>query len=133
MSLRGSPETLSRFASDLRRLPAVVAQKVAAAAAPQLTELVGESFDAGEDPYGNAWIEGADGQRVTLRKSGALAKGLQYVAIGTKLRMRLPVAYAKYQVGRRPVAPAQTKELPESYSRAIARTTVAVCREELGR
>lgn len=133
MSLTGNVATLSQFSSALRRLPVVVAQKVATAAAPVLTSLVADSFDAGEDPYGNAWIEGSQGQRVTLRKSGNLAKGLQYVATGTKLRMRLPVAYAKYQVGKRPVAPAQGSALPVEYSRALARTAVAVCREELGR
>lgn len=133
MSNAAALQSLARFSADLRRLPRVVAQQVATEAAPVLTALVQQSFNASEDPYGNLWSPGADGQRITLRKSGGLAKGLQYVAIGTKLRMRLAVSYAKYQVGKRRVSPAQGGALPVEYTRALHRTAVAVCKRELGR
>lgn len=124
--------SLQKFSADLRRLPTVVAQKVAAAAAPVLSELVQQTFNAGEDAYGNAWAPGAEGQRITLKKSGGLSRGLYYVAIGTRLRMRLAVAYAKYQVGKRPVAPRQGGALPTDYVRALQRVAVDVCKAELG-
>jgi hypothetical protein len=125
--------SLSAFSTNLRRLPTVVAQMVAAEAAPVLTALVAETFAASETAYGIPWTPGADGERVTLKKSGGLANGLQYVAIGTKLRLRLAVSYAKYQVGKRPVAPSQGGALPPAYSEALARAAVAVCKRELGR
>lgn len=125
--------SLSAFQANLRRLPTVVAQKVAEASAPVLTALTRASFDAGETAYGDAWSPSADGEKVTLRKSGALASKIQYVAIGTKLRVALGVSYAKYLVARRPITPRQGEPLPVAYSDALARTAVAVCRAEMGR
>jgi hypothetical protein len=125
--------SLTDFARDLRALPRVVAIKVAAAAAPVLTELAKQTFDASEEPDGKPWKPGAEGQVVTLRKTGDLAKYVKYVAIGTKLRVALGVAYAKYQIGRRPVFPRQEQGLPESYVEALARVAVAVVREEMHR
>jgi hypothetical protein len=123
--------SLSQFASDLKRLPRVVAIRVAEESAPILTALAKETFDAGENAYGNTWKEGKKGQRVTLRKTGALASFLRYVAIGSKLRVALGTKYAKYQIGKRPVFPRQNGELPVSYSQALQRTAVRVVREEL--
>lgn len=130
--LKGSLETLKNLASAMARLPRVVALKVTEAAAAPITALVTSTFDAGETPYGISWEPGVDGRVVTLRKSGALARGLVYVASGRSLRMRLPVAYAKYQVGRRRVAPAQGSALPKNYSTAIATAASKVITKELG-
>ena len=123
--------TLAQFSNDLRRLPRVVAHKVAQAAAPVITTIARASFDAGETPYGVPWAPGEEGQRVTLRKSGDLAKYIKYVAIGSLLRVALGVAYAKYQVGKRPVFPKQGKPLPQPYVEALQRIAVRVVREEM--
>jgi len=131
--LTGNLASLSQFSADLRRLPTVVAQKVAAAAAPVITDLARVTFDASETPYGVGWAPKEDGTTATLRKSGAMAAKMYYRAIGTKLRVALGVPYAKYQIGRRPVFPTQGGALPPSYSDALKRAAVAVCREELGR
>lgn len=126
-------KSLSEFANDLRRLPRVVAIRVAEEAAPVLTDLAKASFDASETPYGLDWAPGADGQRVKLVKTGALKRFLHYVAIGTRLRVALGVKYAKYQIGKRPVFPRQVGALPPSYVQALERTAVRVVREEFGK
>lgn len=126
-------KSLSEFANDLRRLPKVVAIRVAEECAPVLTSLAKATFDASEDAYGRSWRPGKGGQRVTLKKSGDLERTLRYVAIGTKLRVALGTKYAKYQIGKRPVFPRQGGELPEEYSRALQRTAVRVVREELAK
>lgn len=125
--------SLAQFSQDLRRLPRVVAIKVAERAAPELTDVARRSFAAGETPYGVPWKPGANGKKVTLVKTGDLAKYIRYVAIGTKLRVALGVKYAKYQVGKRPIFPRQDSKLPDSYAQALQRVAVAVVREELGR
>ncbi len=125
--------SLAKFSADLRRLPTVVAQKVAAAAAPALTAASRSTFDAGENAYGGAWSPREDGTRATLKKSGALASRVHYIAIGTKLRVALGVSYAKYVIGRRPVFPRQGGALPVAYSDILKRTAVAVCKAEMGR
>lgn len=122
---------LSKFAADIRRLPKVVAQKVAAEAAPELTKLAKATFDASANAYGVPWKPGDKGQIVTLRKTGALERFLTYVAIGTRIRVALGVPYAKYQIGRRPVFPAQSGELPPEYAQALERAAVRVVRREM--
>lgn len=126
--------SLHAFSAGLRKLASQeTAIKVAAAAAPALTAAIQATFNAGEDAYGIGWVPKEDGTRATLKKSGALASKLHYVAIGTKLRVALGVRYAKYVVGKRPVTPRQGDPLPAAYSEAIARAAVAVCKAELGR
>jgi hypothetical protein len=110
----------------------VVAQKVAEQAAPVLTDAMISTFNQSTDAYGVGWVPGEDGQKITLRKSGALAKQLRYVAIGTRLRVALGVKYAKYQIGRRPVLPRQSAGLPAPYVQLLKETIVRVCKEELG-
>lgn len=124
--------SLAKFSAGLSRLPTVVAQKVAAEVAPVLTELVNQTFDSSEDAFGGSWRIRADGNRTTLKQSGALAKNVKYVAIGTKLRLALGVRYARYQIGIRPIAPKQGEGLPIEYSRAMERVTAEVIRRELG-
>jgi hypothetical protein len=133
MSNSSALSSLAKFSANLRTLPTVVAQKVAAAAAPLLTEAARETFGASEDAYGDSWSPGADGKKVTLKASGRLASKIHYVAIGTKLRVALGVSYAKYQVFRRPVTPRQGEALPVAYVAALSEATAKVCRQEMGK
>ena len=130
--LKGDVSSLTKFAASLRSLPRVLAHKVAEEAAPAITELAKASFEASETPYGVDWAPGADGKKVKLRKTGALARYIKYVAIGTKLRVALGVRYAKYQVGKRPVFPMQGRTLPATYVRRLQEITTAVARAHLG-
>lgn len=125
--------SLAKFSADLRRLPRVVAQRVAAASAPAITAAALRTFEAGTTPYGVPWTPGADGERVKLRKTGDLVRYVKYVAIGTKLRVALGVPYAKYQIGRRPIFPTQGGALPAEYVQTLQRVAVQVVREEMGR
>jgi hypothetical protein len=133
MSLTGDISSITSFATALRRLPAVVAIKVAAAAAPALTEAARVTFDASEDAYGGSWVLREDGNRATLKKSGTLSSRLRYVAVGTRLRVALGTSYAKYVLGRRPALPRPGAPLPASYIDVLKRAVETVCKAELGR
>lgn len=130
--LKGNLASLRKFSQTLRSLPRVVAQKVTTASAPAITDAARSTFDASENPYGIPWSPGVDGQKVTLRKTGALARYVKYVGIGTKLRIALGVPYAKYQLGKRLVFPRQGAVLPAAYLRTLSETTENVIRAELG-
>lgn len=125
--------SLADFSRKLQALPRVVAIKIAEAAAPAVTAAARATFDAGQDAFGVAWLPSPTGESVTLKKSGALASGITYVATGTKLRVKLGVAYAKYQLGRRPAFPRQGDPLPASYSAALEAATAKVIAEEVSR
>lgn len=120
MSLRGSFGNLHAFQSALRAIGSgLMANRVAAIAAPKLTALASETTAASSTAEGVPWRPGVDGSKITLRKSGALLGRLAYVAIGPKLRVALTARYAKYQIGKRPVFPSQTSGLPASYRKAL--------------
>lgn len=129
--LKGNLASLAKLAADLRRLPRAVVQKVPPAAAIALSATAKQTFDASSDPYGKPWAPGVDGRPVTLRKTGALERFIYYVARGTKLGVYLGVPYAKYQIGKRPVFPRKGKDLPASYTQALASAAIAVIRSEL--
>ncbi len=131
MSFEANLTTLARFSASLRSLPKTLGQRIATRAAPALTELAISTFRASEDAFGGPWTPAKDGGRVTLSRSGALARYIRYVAIGTKLRVALGVAYAKYQIGRRPIFPRQGDELPVSYRAALERAAKEVLTSEL--
>lgn len=117
--------TLKQLSADLRRLPKVLAAKVTETAAPRLSDVANRTFNAGTDPYGVAWAPGADGQAITLHKTGALQRFLSYVGIGTKLRVSLGVPYAKYQISKRPVFPRQGAVLPTDYVQTLQQATAS--------
>ena len=131
--LTGDMSSLAKFSANLRKLPTVVAQKVAEAAAAAISALARQTFDASQDAYGIPWDAGRDGRAVTLRRSGTLSKYLKYVAIGTKLRVSLGVSYAKYPVGKRPALPKQGDPLPAAYTATLRRVAADVIRKELAR
>ena len=124
-------QSLNRFSQDLRRLPRTVAARATSLAAPRLTEVARRSFAQSLDPYGVPWAPGTDGDRVSLRKTGALERLLYYVGIGRKLRVSLGVPYARYQIGKRPIFPGQGAALPPDYVRTIQRAAVDAVRLEL--
>lgn len=123
---------LKAFSASLRALPKTLAIKVAAEVAPAITAEARRTFDAQETPEGVAWKPTAEGDTVTLKRTGALAAAVRYVAVGTILRVVLGVSYAKYQIGRRPVFPRQGTVLPAAYRAAITAATVRVVEQELG-
>lgn len=129
--LIGNVASLKDFAAKLRTLPQVLANEAAARAAPGLTEAARATFGAGQDAFGVSWAPSADGGHVTLHASGALENGIRYVATGTRMRVALPVSYAKYQLGRRPAFPRQGDPLPPRYAAAINDAVQSVCRTHL--
>lgn len=132
MSFEANLSTLSRFSASLRDLPKTLGIKIAAKAAPALTSIALSTFRASEDAFGGPWSPSKDGERVTLTRSGDLARYIRYVAIGTKLRVALGVRYARYQIGRRPIFPKQGDELPIAYRKALEAATQEVIRTDLG-
>lgn len=131
MSFKGDLSSLRAFSSSLRGLGSgILANRVAAIAAPKITALAKQTFDASQQADGTPWLPDAGGKRVTLRKSGAMVRALRYVAIGPKLRVALTTSYAKYQIGKRPVFPTQGSPLPKPYRDELAAASREALLEE---
>lgn len=110
---------LNKLENSLRKISIGLAQRVAGRVAPLITGLARSSFASGATPYGEAWKLGADGNSVTLVRSGALRDALSFTAIGTRVRAVLGPSYAKYQVGGRRILPAGNAAMPLSWSAVI--------------
>jgi hypothetical protein len=131
VSLRGDISKLRALEKSLRELPTTVAFRVAEASAATITRLARGTFDAGQNPYGDDWDLGKEGEQVRLRRTGRLAGDVEYVATGTKLRARLGPKYAIYQVGRRPVFPRNGSRLPVAYVNALKAKAAEIIESEL--
>lgn len=129
--LKGNIGTIRNLQRNLAELPRVLGAKVALAAVNVITDRARATFAAGQNAYGDPWLPGHDGEKVTLRKSGAIAAGVKYVAFGTRIRSVLSASHAKYQVGRRPVLP--TGALPPAYAADIEAAVNRVAAAELAR
>jgi hypothetical protein len=129
--LVGNVGKLREFERGLRRLPVTLAQRLAAASAGAITSLARQTFAAGENAYGDPWAPGEHGEAVTLRRSGRLAGGVAYVAIGTRLRAKLGPKYARYQIGKRPVFPRAGAHLPIAYIGTLRAKAGEIIRADL--
>lgn len=123
MSLKGNIGSLRKFSQDLKGLGKGMAHLVAKRAAPAITAEARKTYDAGTDPYGTPWRPGADGQAVDLKASGRMFAGLEYKAIGERIRVALNVAYAKFQLGKRSPFPSQDGPLPDTYEAALTKAS----------
>lgn len=131
MSNADAITSLANFSKAISRLGRVVGNRAALIAAPGLTAALRQTFAAGENAYGVTWQPLATGDRATLVKEGKLRDTLEFVAIGRLIRVRLAVAHAKYQVGRRPVTPSQGSRLPQPYVDVLTAAVQQAIREEL--
>ena len=131
MSITGNIGSIRELGEKLRKLQFWAGREAARAVAPVLTRMADESFDKQRDPWGVAWDPSEDGHIVTLKKTGTLRSFIRYVAIGTILRVSVGTDYAKYQIGRRKVFPAQNAALPAGYSEALAEAANEVIAKEL--
>lgn len=126
MSIELKTYKLREFGKALARIGSVkLAERKAALAASTITKLAHATFKKSQNAYGDDWELGVDGERVTLRRSGALAQLLVYRSEGVRLRCALGLLnYAPYQIFYRNVFPRQGSVLPRAYSDALARILV---------
>lgn len=128
---RADVASIRRLEKSLKEIPRTVAIKIAASTASLITDLARKTFAQSQNAYGDPWLPGMRGQTVTLVRTGKLARAIQYVAVGTKLRARLGPKHAKYQVGKRPVLP--RGKLPIAYGEIIRANANRIISEAMGK
>lgn len=132
MRLKGDDVAkLGELKKAIQDLPRTLGIKVAKACADVISGMARRTFAASQDSFGDPWAPSNAGKTVTLKRSGDLAKGVDYVATGTRLRARLGPRYAKYQVGLRSVFPRSS--LPLAYRKAIDKKAREIIGASLGR
>jgi hypothetical protein len=117
MAIRGDLSSIKKLKARIRDLPRTVAHDVAQKAAPEMTGLTKAAFSSGRSVYGESRPAGADGQRLTLEKTGAVSSQLGFKATGTVVRCVLGPSYAKYLIGKYGILPNGAR--PAEWSRKL--------------
>lgn len=113
MSLKGNTRNLRLLNRQLAAMPKVLAQKVAAQAAGEITALAQASYDGGRTVYGDPRPAGVKGNALSLVESGFTRGALRFVSDGgTKIRASLGRRYAKYLIGKYVILPIGNAALP---------------------
>lgn len=118
MALKGDLNSIKALKSTLRALPKTVAVDVARRAAPAMTTLTTSAFNSNRSVYNDPRPTGANGQALTLVKSGRTRDALRFVSVGTIVRCALPTKWAKYLIGKYGILP--NGALPAQWSRRLA-------------
>ena len=115
MALRGDLGHIAGLKSRLRALPVSIAHDVAQRAAPEMTGLTREAFAGNRSVYGDPRpASRVSGAPLSLTRTGATARELRFVAVGTIVRCVLGPKYAKYLIGKYGVLP--NGALPAAWS-----------------
>lgn len=108
---------IAALARKLRAVPETVARKTAAAAAPELTDLVRGTVEAGTDAYGTKWQPLKSGRAFT-----ASASRFRFFALRGLLWLR-------YRLSKRPIGPQPAQGLPDPYLEALDKAAQTTCSE----
>lgn len=130
MKLRADFAKVREMRARLVRLPHVQ-EAVADKAAPAVTALAGQAFDAGRSVYGEAYAPNKNGSTRTLRRSGSLRAQVRFVRVGTKIRCVLGVKYAKFHI-KNGILPRGGAALPTAWTATIKRIAGVELEQHLG-
>lgn len=117
----GNPANLRKLGASLRALPKVLAQKVAAKVAPDLTAQAQAAYGSGRNVYGDARPTGVDGQPLSLEKSGATRRSLKFVSVGTIVRASLGTRWSRYLIGKYKILPNAGSPMPVAWQDATSK------------
>lgn len=103
--MKGDLRTLESLKRALRNMPITASARIAARAAPAMTDMAGSAYDSGKTVYDLARPRGVDGGELSLLGTGASRRAMQFYATGRDIRtVRLP-DYTKYLIGKYNVLP----------------------------
>jgi hypothetical protein len=94
-------------------MPRVAAIEIAKRAAPALTRIMLQSFDAGQTVFGAARPLGTQGNILSLVVTGKARAWLHFNNDGgSRIRAVLPIPYGKYLVGKYTIMPIGNQGMP---------------------
>lgn len=130
MALKGNLRSLRNLKAAIRALPVTATAKVAAQAAPAMTDLSGSAYDGGRTVYGQARPRGVDGDALGLVKSGATRQAIEFRATGRDIRTAPLPRWTKYLIAKYQVLP--NGPLPQGWRERMQSIAAAVIRDTLG-
>lgn len=117
MALRGNISSIGALKARIRKMPVLVAETVAKKAAPSMTALTNQAFDAKRSVYGEPRPVGVSGRPLTLEASGETRRRLFFASNGTIVRASLGTRWARFLIGKYGILP--NGALPADWSRKL--------------
>jgi hypothetical protein len=127
--LIGDPRTLRALAKALRKLPITASARIAARAAPEMSQLAGGAYDTGVTVYNAARPRGTDGSALSLEQTGATRRAVEFRATGRDIRTAPLPRYARYLIGKYDILP--NGPLPAAWRERMTRIAAQVLYEDI--
>jgi hypothetical protein len=105
--------------------------RIAARAAPAMSELAGAAYDSGRTAYGTPRPRGVDGKALTLERTGATRAAMNFIATGRDIRTAPLPRYTKYLIGKYDVLP--NGPLPVAWRERLREIAASVLYDEIKR
>lgn len=122
--------SLQSLKRALTKLPITSVARIAARAAPAMTELAASAYDAGKTVYGSARPRGVAGE-LDLVKTGASRRAMRFNATGRDIRTAQLPRYTRYLIGKYDVLP--NGPLPLAWRERLREIAAAVLYDEIHR
>lgn len=97
--------SINALKRSLKKLPITSVARIAARAAPAMTDLAGGAYDSGQTVYGKPRPPGVDGQALSLERTGASRRAMAFAATGRDIRTKPLPRYTRYLIGKYDVLP----------------------------
>lgn len=138
-------DTLRAMQREINRMPMALRNRISVAVKDEINVLLGEQFDGGFGPDGQAWqpVKQATLKRrkvstspTPLTDTGAMRKSVRAVRVGTNVAIESELPAAYHQAGgghlpKRAIWPEPNGPLPERYETRLALVANTVALEVL--
>lgn len=105
MALKGDTRTLGALKRALRNMPITVSARIAERAAPEISSLAGDAYDAGRTVYGSPRPRSVNGGELSLDKTGASRRAMRFIPTGRDIRTPRFPSHTRYLIGKYDVLP----------------------------
>lgn len=123
--------SLNSLKRALKSLPITATARIAARAAPEMSELAGGAYDGGKTVYGRPRPRSVDGKELTLERTGASRRAMRFSATGRDIRTAVLPRYTRYLIGKYDVLP--NGPLPLSWRERLREIASRVLYDEIHR
>lgn len=115
----------------LQKLPITATARIAAGAAPAMSDLAQGAHSSGKTVYDRPRPRGVDGEALSLDRTGATKRALQFLATGRDIRTTTLPRYAKFLIGKYGLLP--NGPLPQAWRERLRDIAARVLLDEIRR
>jgi hypothetical protein len=119
MTLKGDLSSLKKLKQTIAQLPQTLQNHVAQEAAGKLNAMILEDYASGKTVYGTSRPLGVNGNSLDLSNTGNAQGSFELYVVGSLIRVRFAVPYAKYLVGKYKVMPNGNEPIPVRWRQVL--------------